>query len=155
VQRDRRVVTRSRRPLAGCYLPGRVEPCGALPRKCLFIYFQPKPAISGSSVTATKDNNNRFTWSGPSGGCGCTGQAPFGPHTLSGDGCHAVPLNLLNRRTTRRPPRRKKITTQVLEWLPVATHVSVCPEPPPVASFQLCSHDSLWILLGTHVLWIG
>jgi hypothetical protein len=37
-QRDRRVVTRSLRPLAGCYLTGPVEPCGALPRKCLFIY---------------------------------------------------------------------------------------------------------------------
>jgi hypothetical protein len=38
VQWDRRVVTRSRRPLAGCCLMGLVEPCGALPRKCLFIY---------------------------------------------------------------------------------------------------------------------
>jgi hypothetical protein len=42
VQRDRRVVTRKSRPLAGCYLTELVEPCGALPRKCLFIYlFQP------------------------------------------------------------------------------------------------------------------
>jgi hypothetical protein len=38
VQCARRVATRSHRPLAGCYLTGLVEPCGALPRRCLFIY---------------------------------------------------------------------------------------------------------------------
>jgi hypothetical protein len=38
VQWDRRVATRSRRPLAVCYLTGLVEPCGALPRKFSFIY---------------------------------------------------------------------------------------------------------------------
>jgi hypothetical protein len=38
VQRDRRVVTRSPRPLAGCDLTGLVEPCGTLQRKCLFIH---------------------------------------------------------------------------------------------------------------------
>jgi hypothetical protein len=29
----------------------------------------------------------------------------------------------------RKPPRSKEITTQVLEGLPCATHLSLCPEP--------------------------
>jgi hypothetical protein len=36
---------------------------------------------------------------------------------------------MLKRRTVRNPPRRKEITTQVLEGLPRATHVFFCPEP--------------------------
>jgi hypothetical protein len=64
------------------------------------------------------DNNNTFTWSGPSGVLGCTGQRPVGPRNhpstrSSCDGCHAVPLNLLFWWTTRESPRRKRITTQV------------------------------------------
>jgi hypothetical protein len=54
---------------------------------------------------------------------------PERPPILRSDGCHTVPLNLLTRRTTRKPPRRKKITTQVWEGLPCATRVSVNPEP--------------------------
>jgi hypothetical protein len=38
VQRDRRVVTRKSRLLAERYVTELVEPCGALPRKCFFIY---------------------------------------------------------------------------------------------------------------------
>jgi hypothetical protein len=38
VQRDRRVVTSMSRLLAERYLTELVEPCGALPRRCLFIY---------------------------------------------------------------------------------------------------------------------
>jgi hypothetical protein len=41
IQRDRRVVTSMLWPLTGCYLTGLVEPCGDLPRKCLFIYLRP------------------------------------------------------------------------------------------------------------------
>jgi hypothetical protein len=50
------------------------------------------------------NNNNTFTWCGPSGGLGCTGQRPRGPTAggacqipIRSDGCHAVPFNLLNR----------------------------------------------------------
>jgi hypothetical protein len=48
-------------------------------------------------------NNNTFTWSGPSGVIGCTGQRRLAPAAgwcksfPRSDGCHAVPLNLLNR----------------------------------------------------------
>jgi hypothetical protein len=52
----------------------------------------------------TNNNNNTFTWCGPSGVSNCTGQRPVGPkagrytsETLSYDGCHAVPFNLLTR----------------------------------------------------------
>jgi hypothetical protein len=41
----------------------------------------------------------------------------------------SVPLNPLKRRTVRKRPRRKKITTQVWEGCPGGTHVSVDPEP--------------------------
>jgi hypothetical protein len=56
------------------YLTGLVEPCGALPRKCLFIYlFGAERAKKNNN-----NNNNTFTWSGPSGVLGCTGQRPVG-----------------------------------------------------------------------------
>jgi hypothetical protein len=51
------------------------------------------------------------------------GAAPLGQPVPS------VPLNPLNRRTVRKPPRRKKITTQVWEGCPGGTYVSVDPEP--------------------------
>jgi hypothetical protein len=41
----------------------------------------------------------------------------------------SVPLNPLKHRTLGKPPRRKKITTQVWEGCPGGTHVSVNPEP--------------------------
>jgi hypothetical protein len=43
-----------------------------------------------------KNNNNTFTWSGPSGVLGCTGQRRLGRvagRCSQGDGCRAVPLN--------------------------------------------------------------
>jgi hypothetical protein len=50
-----------------------------------------------------RSDNNTFTWSGPSGVLGCTGQRPEGrlrggafQVSIRSDGCHAVPLNLLN-----------------------------------------------------------
>jgi hypothetical protein len=59
-------------------------------------------SFDGNSQFA--NNNNTFTWSGPSGVLGCTGQRreapPLGgvqPSTKTSYGCHAVPLNLLNR----------------------------------------------------------
>jgi hypothetical protein len=46
-----------------------------------------------------------------------------------GDGCRAVPLNLLILGVARKPSG-KKITTQVLEGGPTgSTPISVCPEP--------------------------
>jgi hypothetical protein len=41
----------------------------------------------------------------------------------------SVPLNPLTRRTTRKPPRRKKIPTQVLGGRRFAARVPVDPEP--------------------------
>jgi hypothetical protein len=41
----------------------------------------------------------------------------------------SVPLNPLNRRTVRKPPRRKKITTQALGGRRFAARVPVDPEP--------------------------
>jgi hypothetical protein len=53
---------------------------------------------------ADNNNNNTFTWCGPSGVSDCTGQRPVGPkagrytsETLSYDSCHTVPFNLLTR----------------------------------------------------------
>jgi hypothetical protein len=48
---------------------------------------------------------------------------PVGQPTAS------VPLNPLKRRTVRKPPRRKKITTQVLGGRRFAAGVPVDPEP--------------------------
>jgi hypothetical protein len=50
------------------------------------------------------NNNTTFTWSGPSGVFGFIGLRPVGPlvalgpakYPYPGDGCLAVPLNLLN-----------------------------------------------------------
>jgi hypothetical protein len=63
------------------------------------------------------EDNNTFTWPGPRGVVGCIEQARvarLGQRPLS-QPIHPVPLNQMNRRTTRKPPRRKKITTQVWE----------------------------------------
>jgi hypothetical protein len=67
------------------------------------------------------DNNNTFTWSGPSGVIGRIGQRRLAPAAewcmpithCRCDGCHAVPLNAAESGVVRKPPRRKKITTQV------------------------------------------
>jgi hypothetical protein len=91
--------------------------------------------VSLCSEGATlNNNNNTFTWSGPSGVLGFTGQRRIAP---AAGWC--MPRRRLSRCAIEpaelpgggKPPRRKKITTQVLEGLPLATHVSVCPEPPP------------------------
>jgi hypothetical protein len=50
------------------------------------------------------DNNNTFTWSGPSGVLGCIGQRPLGRVAGShrqGDGCRALPLNAAESGVTR------------------------------------------------------
>jgi hypothetical protein len=51
VQRDRRVVTRKSRPLAGCYLTELVEPCGALPRKCYYYYYNWTDSVPTMGLT--------------------------------------------------------------------------------------------------------
>jgi hypothetical protein len=66
----------------------------------------------------TRHNNNTFTWSGPSGVFGCTGQRPIGPAVggaSQGDGCRAVPLNLLNLPVGRNLRGGKRSRSQVLE----------------------------------------
>jgi hypothetical protein len=62
-----------------------------------------------------------FTWSGPSGVLGCTGQRPGGPaargcmpSTQCG-GCRAVPLNLLNLPVGRNLRGGKRSRSQVWE----------------------------------------
>jgi hypothetical protein len=61
----------------------------------------------------TLNNNNTFTWSGPSGVLGCTGQRPVAPAagwcmpSTQCDGCHAVPLNLLNRQGVKTSAEEK------------------------------------------------
>jgi hypothetical protein len=97
----------------------------------------------------------------PAGWVTAPDKRPNVPSIHRCDGCHAVPLNLLTRRTTRKPPRRKKITTRVLEWLPFATHVSFCPEPaagrkPPAllalsisSSLVACGYMLSGVPLGT------
>jgi hypothetical protein len=77
----------------------------------------------------------------PTGDLDCTLRTARGPEPgwclsrsplkMQGNTASVGRLNPLNRRTIRKPPRRRKITTQVLGGLPCATHVSVCPEPPP------------------------
>jgi hypothetical protein len=84
----------------------------------------------GSPVSAP-NYNNTFTWSGLRGVAGFTGQprvARLGQHPLS-QPVPSVPLNLLNRRTVGRSPRRKKITTQVWEGCLGGTRASVDLEP--------------------------
>jgi hypothetical protein len=54
----------------------------------------------GSEAKSINNNNNTFTWSGPSWVLAAPYNGPKGrhtgePRTYGGDGCHAVPLNLL------------------------------------------------------------
>jgi hypothetical protein len=41
------------KPLAGCYLTELMEPCGALPRKCLFIHLFTRSQVKPGSITDT------------------------------------------------------------------------------------------------------
>jgi hypothetical protein len=67
-------------------------------------------------------NNNTFTWSGPSGVGGYAvkarvarlGQAPEQATHERCDGCYAVPLNSAEFAGGKKPPRRKRLGTQVL-----------------------------------------
>jgi hypothetical protein len=56
VQRDRRVVTSMSRLLAERYLTELAEPCGALPRKCLFILLR----INAEKTGQTRHSTRRF-----------------------------------------------------------------------------------------------
>jgi hypothetical protein len=68
------------------------------------------------SVEFLNNNNNTFTWCGPSGVLGCTGQRPVGP---AAGGCKSrrrlsrCAIQPAESGMVRKPPQREKITTQV------------------------------------------
>jgi hypothetical protein len=90
------------------------------------------PQPSGQHPINKNNNDNRFTWSGPSGVFGFTGQrrlapAVGGPHEAKPFRCAIEPAE---SSAIRKPPRRKKITTQVWGGWLSATHLPICPEQP-------------------------
>jgi hypothetical protein len=101
------------------------------------------------TIVSNNNNNNTFTWCGPSGVLGYTGQRPGGPaaawcmpSTLSYDGCHAVPFNLLNRVWKENPRGGKRLRPRFWRGLPLATRQSPFSlNRPHLASLQLRSHS--------------
>jgi hypothetical protein len=89
--------------------------CSVHLRGSIIIHFL---GLAPAGYLAAPDNGatRRYT-------VGCS-QIPETRH-----GCLAVPLNAAESGVTENLRGGKKITTQVLEGLPRATHVSVCPEP--------------------------
>jgi hypothetical protein len=75
-----------------------------------------KPESNTRQMTGAgiNNNNNTFTWCGPSGVLDCTGQRPVGP---AAGGCKSrrrlsrCAIQPADSGVERKPPRRKKITT--------------------------------------------
>jgi hypothetical protein len=105
------------------------------------------------------NSNNTFTWSGPSGVLGCTGQRPGGPaargcmrSTHSSDGCHAVPLNAAESPGGENLRGGKRLRLRFWKGFVEEHAYPFALSRPLVASLQLCSLLVFGFALGVRPL---
>jgi hypothetical protein len=91
-------------------------------------------------------NNNTFTWSGPSGVLDCAGQRRVAPAAgwcksfPGGDGCHAVPLNAADSGVVRNLRGGKRLRLRFWKGFVEKHAYPFALNRPHIASFQLCSN---------------